>query len=95
MGSKMVLDGVEATVSAGVAAGLVQRLETPPWMVPKLRAVERIIAAGLANAMVAALAADPVAKLRFDAAVELRSDDAQIRAFLAAIGANADQVLAR
>ena len=69
--------------------------DAPPdrWSVPKLVLVDRLIAAGLAANANAALNAAPIAKMRFDAAVEIYSDDADARGFLAAIGGDPDQLL--
>lgn len=60
----------------------------------KLLIVDRLIAAGKIEAAIAALNADPVGKFRWDAAQEIASNDPQVRAFLAVIGANPDEILA-
>lgn len=62
--------------------------------VRKLLIVDRLDAGGLLDAAMQALASDPKAKFRWDAAVSVRSDDAQVRALLAAIGADPDEYLA-
>jgi len=69
-------------------------LPAPPRYVPKLLIVDRLIAAGQADAALAALAADPITKLRWDAAVEIAADDPSARALLAGIGADPDVILA-
>ena len=88
----ILLDGEPAPAAPGTTV-----TDTAPpvaWSVPKLRAVDRIIAAGLAEIFMYALASDALAKLRFDAATEIASDDGQVRAFLSAIGADPDSILA-
>lgn len=77
----------------------------PRWDVPKLRVVERLAAAGLLRTANLALRIDaPIADLtdaelalreRWNAAVVLANDDAQVIGFLAAIGADPVAILAR
>lgn len=62
--------------------------------VRKLLVVDRLIAAGLAEAAMQGFAQSPIAKLRFDAASDLWADDADVIGFLTAIGADPDAILA-
>lgn len=66
----------------------------PVALVDKLVIVDRLITAGLINAAIAAMAANPVTKIRFDAAVQIDPTDPDVLAFLAAIGADPKIILA-
>jgi hypothetical protein len=70
----------------------------PPsrWLVPKLALVDRLIAAGKMDAATAALndPANATVKARWDACIEVWSDDPAAVALLSAIGADASAVLA-
>lgn len=75
------------------------------WEVPKLKVIERLAAAGRLRTAYAALKREaPIADLsdaelalreRWDAATALFNDDADVRAFLTAIGADPAVILAR
>lgn len=75
------------------------------WEVPKLLLVDRLIAAGRLRQAYAALRLDDPAtalsdgelalRERWKAAVTLRSDDADVRSLLTAVGADPDAILAR
>jgi hypothetical protein len=80
-------DGVFSPPAAAAAAS--------QWYVPKLTLVDRLIAAGKAEEAMAALNADPIAKLRWDAATEISSADTTVISFLTAIGAKPDEILAQ
>lgn len=88
------MDGVDVPMPPEIAAAMP---DTPPasvgWAVPKRVLVDRLIAAGLAANATAALDAAPIARMRFDAAAEINSDDPDARAFLAAIGGDPDSLL--
>ena len=89
------VDGLDVPVTPDLAAAFPSAPAAPSrWFVTKLVLVDRLIAAGLAANANAALSAAPIDKMRFDAAVEIYSDDAQARGFLAAIGGNPDSLLA-
>lgn len=94
-GGTITIDGVAVAIPAGLASSL-PAVDTAPvlWSVHKLVLVDRLIAAGLADAANAALNANPISKMRWDAASEINSDDAAVRGFLAAIGGNPDSLLA-
>jgi hypothetical protein len=71
--------------------------EPPPAerrSIRKLLVTDRLIAANLAEAALAGFAANPIAKLRWDSAVDLWADDADVIAFLTMIGADPDAILA-
>lgn len=72
----------------------VGQYERPAADVRKLLIVDRLIAADKLTAALSALDADAVAKARWDASVEIPADDADVRAFLTAIGADPDAILA-
>ena len=63
------------------------------WYVPRLLVVERLEVAGLRVAAKQALAMDDYQKDRWDAATEIASDDAGVRALLTQIGADPDVIL--
>lgn len=90
----MILINGEAVSMPGLAASLPSSAAPSQWRVGKLRVVERLIAAGKAAAAKTALAADAGASMRFDALDEIANDDAQVRAWLVAIGADPDAILA-
>lgn len=88
------VDGKDVPMPPEIAAAIPSEAPAPVrWAVPKLVLVDRLIAAGLAANASAALNGAPIAKMRFDAAVEIYSDDADARGFLAAIGGDPDQLL--
>jgi hypothetical protein len=68
----------------------------PPYLVPKLLIVDRLIAADKDGAAYAALEATGNERLkrRWDAAVQVRSDDADAIALLTAVGADPAVILA-
>ena len=91
----VLIDGERVLLTDTTTAALSVALHpAPAHSIPKLRFVDRLIAAGLIEAALAALAADAIAKVRFDAAIEIDSSDAQARALLAAIGADVDAIMA-
>lgn len=61
--------------------------------ISKLTIVDRLIAAGKINDAMTALAADPVAKLRWDAATSIDTKDADVIALLTAIGVEPNTIL--
>lgn len=63
-------------------------------LVPKLVIIDRLIAVGLLDVALAALAADVVAKARWDAATAVYTDDATAIALMTAIGADPTVILA-
>jgi hypothetical protein len=65
-----------------------------PWRTSKARIIDRLHAAGKLIAALDAVEADRVLKARWDAASAIMSDDADFRAFMAAIGVDADAMLA-
>ena len=65
-----------------------------PYEVSKLAIVDRLEVAGLRAAAKAALAQDGLRQDRWDNSVAIRSDDADVRALLTAIGADPDVILA-
>ncbi len=79
--------------------------EAAPYEVPKLAVIDRLVAAGLLRSARAALKlgrpddelsdAELALRDRWDAATAIRSDDAEVRVFLAAIGADPDIILAK
>ena len=91
----VLIDGERKPLNDTTTAALnVSAPQSAPHSIPKLRFVDRLIAAGLIEPALTALNADPIAKVRFDAAVEIDSSDAQARALLAAIGADVDAIMA-
>ena len=66
----------------------------PPREVSKLAIVDRLEAAGLRAAAKTALAQDDLRQDRWDNAVAVRADDADVRTLLTAIGADPDVILA-
>lgn len=77
-----ILDGIDPDAPA-------------PHFVPKLAVVDRLCAAGLFDAAMAVLDAQPrLVRERWQAASEIRSDDVEARALLKAAGADPDVILA-
>lgn len=77
-----------------VTAHLAELNETPARYISKLTIRRRLRALGLEDAADAALASNAQAQKDWDDAEEIAADDAQVRAMLAAIGANPDEILA-
>ena len=81
--------------SAGEVAAARQRLPpTGAHAVSKLQIVDRLVAAGRWRAAKTALTADDLAHDRWNAAVEIYSNDPQVRGLLTSIGADPDAILA-
>jgi hypothetical protein len=78
------------------AGGVPDAYVAPPvrYVLGKLLILDRLIAAGKADAAMTALDAAPLMRLRWDAAVEIYSDDADVIALLTAIGADPAVILA-
>jgi hypothetical protein len=95
-----LVDGVPKPLStddlAQLAADAAAIANAPPpvWYVARLTIVDRLEAAGLGDASDAALAANRPRKRRWEAAVLIPSDNADVRAFLAGLGADPDVILA-
>lgn len=94
-----VRTGYEIVEQGGVPVMVLQLIDapiapTPRRAVRKLLIVDRLIAAGLAEAAAAGFAQQPVAKMRWDAATDVWADDADVIGFLTAIGADPDVILA-
>lgn len=93
-----MVDGVRVAIPESEAAGIRSEWATRPRLarreVPKLLIIDRLEAAGLGDAAEAALSANRAAKRRWDAASSIYADDGAVRAFLAAIGAEPDLILA-
>ena len=66
----------------------------PRWYVSRLVVVDRLEAAGKRIAAKQALSADDYQQDRWNAATEIASDDAGVRALLTSVGADPDQILA-
>ena len=77
-------------------AGFVPELFDPaavPRHIPKLVLIDRLHAAGLFDAALAALTADPLTYERWQASTSVDPADAEMRALLAAIGGDVDALL--
>ena len=89
-------DEVMARWAAWKAANAPPPPEVPDrWEVRKMLVVERLIAAGKAGPLRALLDGLPDAlRLRWDTATMIASDDSDVRAAVAALGEDPDQILA-
>lgn len=86
--------GPQPTIEQMAAAEAQGKVILARYQIPTYVVVKRLVAAGLINAADAAIESDKAQKARFYTVGAITSDDAESRAFLLAIGANADEILA-
>lgn len=85
----------QAWLDAGNVPAPYQAPPLPPIAVSKIKIVERLAAVDLLEPAYAALSQQPLlTQKRWEAAQIIASDDAETRAFLTAIGADPDAILA-
>lgn len=94
MSANYMLNGKTRPVPPGIANMPPAVATTERREVSKLLIVDRLIAASKAEAAMAALGSDAVAKLRWDAATAIYADDPAVLGLLAAIGADPAVILA-
>lgn len=78
------------------ANDIIASASRPPKPSPlaKLVIIDRLEAAGLLGAVLAAFDADPAVRLRWDAAVEIDAADPDVVAFISALGGDPTEILA-
>lgn len=76
------------------AEGAWEAIPPPPRRVKKMLIIERLEAAGKAEAAIIALTQDPVALFKWNAALDIPADNPQLLAILAEIGADPAVILA-